>query len=66
MYIVSVGSIDLGYAFIGPFNSETEAQGWINQQDERIGLVAWPIKLRVPDAASKVVADVSTRIPAED
>jgi hypothetical protein len=65
MYIVAVGSIDLGYRFVGPFGSEDQAQQWIDKQDPRLSKVAWPISLHTPAYAAKKAAEASAENPME-
>ncbi len=63
MWIVAIGSIDMGHVFIGPFDSEQEAATWINLQDRRLSSVSWPIPVKNPDKSHEVIHKVAEMIP---
>jgi hypothetical protein len=65
MWIVAIGSIDMGHVFIGPFDDEAEAEAWIKLQDRRLSTVAWALPVKNPNKSTEVIKGVSIRIPAK-
>lgn len=59
MWIVAIGSIDQGHKFTGPFNSEAEAQAWIDRQDTRMAFLSWPIRVETPAFAERIIKFVA-------
>ncbi len=65
MWIVAIGSIDLGYVFVGPFDSEQEAETWVRLQDLRLSPTAWTIPVKNPDRSHEIIHKVSQMMPEE-
>ena len=65
MWIVALGSLDLGHEFVGPFDSEQEAQDWIDKLPKNTWLftMKWPIKLKNAVHAIDKINEVERRTP---
>lgn len=58
MFLITIGALDTGFEFIGPFNFELDARNWANQHLSNKPYGFDVLKLRHPDYAAKHISDL--------
>ncbi len=55
MWVVAIGSVADGHRFLGPFNTEEEADTWIEKQDRLTRAVCWVVEVKSIAFAERVI-----------